>query len=157
MAVSTRERKRELCDSQCPFVCRTIPVNPKPFLNGLTGKQVIVKLKWGMEYKGAIPHQAYGAPAFQRGACACVIKVSLASCHRPRPNHRLANAEEYIDGNFAGNLGEILIRCMQQRVVLAGSSRGRGRTNGRGRVDYKPTLALADIQWASIGGAGVEP
>ena len=27
-------------------------VNPKPFLAGLTGKEVIVKLKWGMEYKG---------------------------------------------------------------------------------------------------------
>lgn len=31
---------------------QTIPVNPKPFLNNLTGKPVIVKLKWGMEYKG---------------------------------------------------------------------------------------------------------
>jgi len=30
-----------------------VPVNPKPFLNALTGKSVIVKLKWGMEYKGA--------------------------------------------------------------------------------------------------------
>ncbi|KAK6945971.1 LSM domain, eukaryotic/archaea-type, partial [Dillenia turbinata] len=30
----------------------TIPVNPKPFLNNLTGKCVIVKLRWGMEYKG---------------------------------------------------------------------------------------------------------
>ena len=28
------------------------PVNPKPFLNELTGKSVMVKLKWGMEYKG---------------------------------------------------------------------------------------------------------
>ena len=27
-------------------------MNPKPFLNGLTGKPVVVKLKWGMEYKG---------------------------------------------------------------------------------------------------------
>ena len=27
-------------------------MNPKPFLNGLTGKPVLVKLKWGMEYKG---------------------------------------------------------------------------------------------------------
>ncbi len=27
------------------------PVNPKPFLNSLTGKPVQVKLKWGMEYK----------------------------------------------------------------------------------------------------------
>jgi hypothetical protein len=32
---------------------QTVPVNPKPFLNALTGKPVIVKLKWGMEYKGA--------------------------------------------------------------------------------------------------------
>ena len=31
---------------------QTVPVNPKPFLNDLTGKIVIVKLKWGMEYKG---------------------------------------------------------------------------------------------------------
>uniref|UniRef100_A0A8C5XJ65 Small nuclear ribonucleoprotein polypeptide F n=1 Tax=Microcebus murinus TaxID=30608 RepID=A0A8C5XJ65_MICMU len=29
-----------------------LPLNPKPFLNGLTGKPVMVKLKWGMEYKG---------------------------------------------------------------------------------------------------------
>jgi len=27
-------------------------VNPKPFLNNLIGKPVIVKLKWVMEYKG---------------------------------------------------------------------------------------------------------
>ena len=27
-------------------------MNPKPFLNDLTGKLVICKLKWGMEYKG---------------------------------------------------------------------------------------------------------
>ncbi|RXH71589.1 hypothetical protein DVH24_018944 [Malus domestica] len=33
---------------------QTIPVNPKPFLNNLTGKTVIVKLKWGMEYKGML-------------------------------------------------------------------------------------------------------
>lgn len=29
-----------------------MPLNPKPYLNGLTGKPVIAKLKWGMEYKG---------------------------------------------------------------------------------------------------------
>ena len=31
---------------------QTLPMNPKPFLNALTGKPVMVKLKWGMEYKG---------------------------------------------------------------------------------------------------------
>lgn len=34
------------------IVIQTMPLNPKPFLNGLTGKPVMVKLKWGMEYKG---------------------------------------------------------------------------------------------------------
>lgn len=34
------------------FFVQSLPLNPKPFLNGLTGKPVMVKLKWGMEYKG---------------------------------------------------------------------------------------------------------
>ncbi|CDO99818.1 unnamed protein product [Coffea canephora] len=65
----------------------TVPVNPKPFLNNLTGQPVMVKLKWGMEYKGFL--------------------VSVDSYM----NLQLANAEEYIEGQFTGNLGEILIRC----------------------------------------------
>ena len=64
-----------------------VPVNPKPFLQDLTGKQVIAKLKWGMEYKGyLVSTDAY-------------------------MNLQLANTEEYIDGNFTGQLGEVLIRC----------------------------------------------
>lgn len=66
---------------------QTIPVNPKPFLNELTGKPVIVKLKWGMEYKGFL--------------------VSVDAYM----NLQLADTEEYIDGNCTGNLGEVLIRC----------------------------------------------
>ena len=63
-------------------------VNPKPFLNDLTGEDVIVKLKWnGMEYKGKL--------------------LSVDSYM----NLQLDNAEEFQDGEFAGNLGEILIRC----------------------------------------------
>ena len=34
------------------FQLQAMPLNPKPFLNSLTGKPVVVKLKWGMEYKG---------------------------------------------------------------------------------------------------------
>ena len=41
------------------FFPQTIPVNPKPFLNNLTGKRVIVKLKWGMEYKGNKPFMMF--------------------------------------------------------------------------------------------------
>ncbi|EFA04291.1 small nuclear ribonucleoprotein F [Tribolium castaneum] len=64
-----------------------MPINPKPFLNGLTGKAVMVKLKWGHEYKGYL--------------------VSVDGYM----NLQLANTEEFIDGNMTGNLGEVLIRC----------------------------------------------
>ncbi|XP_017837014.1 small nuclear ribonucleoprotein F [Drosophila busckii] len=64
-----------------------MPINPKPFLNGLTGKPVLVKLKWGQEYKGFL--------------------VSVDGYM----NMQLANTEEVIDGSVTGNLGEVLIRC----------------------------------------------
>mgnify|MGYP002363349369 CR=1 FL=1 len=35
-----------------PFLMQLNIVNPKPFLADLTGKLILVKLKWGMEYKG---------------------------------------------------------------------------------------------------------
>ncbi|KAG5212258.1 hypothetical protein JEQ12_014687 [Ovis aries] len=63
----------------------SLPLNPKPFLNGLTGKPVMVKLKWGMEYKGYL--------------------VSVDGYM----NMQLANTEEYIDGALSGHLGEVLI------------------------------------------------
>lgn len=64
-----------------------VPVNPKPFLTELTGKPVIVKLKWGMEYKGfLVSTDAY-------------------------MNLQLASTEEWINDTLAGNLGEVLIRC----------------------------------------------
>lgn len=72
-----------LCVATLP---QTGTVNPKPFLQDLKGKPVMIKLKWGMEYKGYL--------------------VSVDSYM----NLQLANTEEYVDGNLAGNLGEVLIR-----------------------------------------------
>ena len=66
-----------------PAVAMSLPFNPKPFLNGLTGKPVMVKLKWGMEYKGyLVPVGGY-------------------------MNMQLANTEEYIDGALSAHLGEV--------------------------------------------------
>lgn len=48
---------------------------------------MIVKLKWGMEYKGVLK-------SFDNYF-----------------NLQLDNTEEYIDGALAGQLGEVLIRC----------------------------------------------
>lgn len=47
---------------------------------------MIVKLKWGMEYKGYL--------------------VSVDGYM----NLQLANTEEFIDGNCTGSLGEVLVR-----------------------------------------------
>ncbi|TPX40523.1 hypothetical protein SeLEV6574_g06576 [Synchytrium endobioticum] len=65
----------------------TIPVNPKPFLTGLTGKPILVRLKWGQEYKGYL--------------------MAVDSYM----NLQLANTEEFQDGASTGVLGEVLIRC----------------------------------------------
>merc|ERR1719276_243513 len=71
-------------DCTCHGDC---PVNPKPFLNDLTGKLVLVKLKWGMEYKGTLK--------------------SIDSYM----NLQLLNTEEWVEGSFRGNLGEVFLRC----------------------------------------------
>ena len=75
-------------------------VNPKPFLTGLTGQEVIVKLKWGMEYKGTL--------------------LAIDSYM----NLQLASTEEFIDGAFAGNLGEVLIRCNNVLYIRAAQDEG---------------------------------
>ena len=60
---------------------------PKPFLVDLTGKRVIVKLKWGQEYRGFLmSFDAY-------------------------MNLQLGNTEEFENGEFSGDLGEVLVRC----------------------------------------------
>lgn len=56
---------------------------------------MIVKLKWGMEYKGFL--------------------VSVDSYM----NLQLASTEEWLNGKFAGNLGEVLIRCNNVLYVRA--------------------------------------
>ncbi|KAH1167263.1 hypothetical protein KIL84_002746 [Mauremys mutica] len=60
---------------------------PQPLPEWDDGKPVMVKLKWGMEYKGYL--------------------VSVNGYM----NMHLANTEEYIDGALSGHLGEVLIRC----------------------------------------------
>ena len=61
----------------------------------LTGHQVKVKLKWGMEYQGRLESSdAY-------------MNLLLQDC------------EEFIDGQFAGFLGTVLIRCNNVLYVQA--------------------------------------
>jgi small nuclear ribonucleoprotein F len=71
------------------------PIAPKPFLTDLIGKPIIVKLKWGQEYKG--------------------ILVSFDSYM----NLQLAQTQEFEDGEFSGVIGETLIRCSNVLHVRA--------------------------------------
>lgn len=78
------------------------PVNPKPFLHELVGKPLIVKLKWGLEYRGLL--------------------VSLDSYM----NLQLTQTEEWINGKMAGKLGDVLIRCNNVLYIRG----GEGEPNG---------------------------
>ncbi|EAN33620.1 Small nuclear ribonucleoprotein F [Theileria parva strain Muguga] len=74
------------------------PLNPKPFLTSLAGKTVVVKLKWGMEYKGTLK--------------------SFDSYM----NLQLSDPEEWENGVLKGKLGnDILIRCNNMLYVRESS------------------------------------
>ncbi|KAL6859946.1 hypothetical protein ACO1O0_003970 [Amphichorda felina] len=65
-----------------------VPVNPRPMLQGLVDKDIVVRLKWGeTEYKGKL--------------------VSLDSYL----NLQLSGTVEYINDKPTGDLGQVLIRC----------------------------------------------
>ncbi|TIC75384.1 hypothetical protein E3Q00_00852 [Wallemia mellicola] len=69
------------------------PVNPRPFLNDLTGKAVQVRLKWGLDYKGYL--------------------VSVDNYM----NLQLANTEEYQNDKSNGALGEVFIRICRNYLI----------------------------------------
>ena len=123
----------------------SVPVNPKPFLAELTGKQVIAKLKWGMEYKGylvstdaymnlqarapactgSVTRAALRAAPYKRADAPRECALALQTLRNPRAvahaavpaAAQLASTEEYIDGQFTGNLGEVLIRCVPRALL----------------------------------------
>ena len=84
----------------CQYPQSQLLVNPKPFLADLTGKTVRVRLKWGQEYQG---------------------KLTSSDAYM---NLQLEETEEFIDGQFAGGLGEVLIRCNNVLYIKAADSKG---------------------------------
>ncbi|CAO2650289.1 Nn.00g015810.m01.CDS01 [Neocucurbitaria sp. VM-36] len=64
------------------------PFNPRPLLQSLVDKDIVVRLKWGeTEYKGRL------------------VSVDLYM------NIQLSNTEEFVGGVSSGTLGQVLIRC----------------------------------------------
>ena len=80
------------------------PLNPRPYINELVGKKILVRLKWGMTYTGKI--WLIGLVSFVFGS----ILGFLVSVDQYM-NVQLDKAVEFIDDQNKGPLGEILIRC----------------------------------------------
>mmetsp|Transcript_37064 Transcript_37064/g.41406 ORF Transcript_37064/g.41406 Transcript_37064/m.41406 type:complete len:103 (+) Transcript_37064:120-428(+) len=83
-------------------------INPKPFLADLVGKVIKVRLKWGMEYQG---------------------KLESSDAYM---NLQLLNTEEFIDGELAGFLGEVLVRCNNVLYIKASENQEDTITSGGG-------------------------
>ena len=73
-------------ESSSGFMAATTPINPKPFLAELTGKQVVAKLKWGMEYKGfLVSSDAYmNLQARMQAPCGRLTQLRQRSSPRRR-------------------------------------------------------------------------
>jgi small nuclear ribonucleoprotein F len=68
-------------------------ISPKNFLKTLEGRRVLIKLKWGMEYRGNV--------------------VSSDSYL----NIRLTDTEEWVKNEKIGFLGDVLIRCNNIKYI----------------------------------------
>ncbi|KAK3946247.1 hypothetical protein QBC46DRAFT_3056 [Diplogelasinospora grovesii] len=86
-----------------------VPINPRPFLQDLVNKSVVVRLKWGeTEYKGRL--------------------VSIDSYM----NIQIADTQEYIDSKLTGALGQVLIRCNNVLYIKAADQDENGDTKMEG-------------------------
>lgn len=76
-------------------------MNPKPFLQQQIGKKVLIRLKWGLEYKGFL----VSTDNYMNFQVRWMVR--RLSCLYTQ----LANTEEIQDGKSNGTLGEVFIRC----------------------------------------------
>ena len=79
------------------------PENPKPFLNELVGKRVVVKLKWTASGAGG-------------GALEYVGTLKSTDAYM---NLHLVESEEWVKGEFRDKIGEMLIRCNNVLYIRA--------------------------------------
>ncbi len=124
-----------------------VPVNPRPFLQDLVNKDVVVRLKWGeTEYKGRLvvrtlpllllaftlplpslrmraTSKSGGGGQVELGCHNAVVKKKAnegvgAQSIDSYMNIQLSNTEEFIDRKFTGALGQVLIRYVETPVMF---------------------------------------
>ncbi|OJD37710.1 small nuclear ribonucleoprotein f [Diplodia corticola] len=104
-----------------------MPVNPRPMLLNLVGKDIRVRLKWGYtEYTGTL--------------------ISADSYM----NLQLANTEEFIDGKSTGTLGQVLFRQVKryrdERLITALTTRVAAGFQG-----FKTGRRFSESKLGSLG------
>ncbi len=80
------------------------PLNPRPYINELVGKKILVRLKWGMTYTGKFNSLIHPDISL-------FVNLGFLVSVDQYMNVQLDKAVEYIDEQNKGPLGEILIRC----------------------------------------------
>ena len=86
---------------------QAVALNPTPFLAELTGKKVVVKLKWGQEYRGILFLGFFSRIGLLLSTDAYMNVQVLFDCIGYM---QLLNTEEWIADEMKGELGEVLIR-----------------------------------------------
>ena len=123
---------------------QTVPVNPKPFLNDLTGKPVIVKLKWGMEYKGLRwPSTAFCLVTTHRPR-GCKSLVGIVSDPEPTLPPNMNDRWRRVPG-----LGGLLHEPAGKRWLRPGPTMRAGRSSKTCSYEKGPLYICAVCWWCS--------
>lgn len=98
---------------------QTVPVNPKPFLNDLTGKPVVVKLKWGMEYKGGCSLGSNCMLSNTGGQVHAAEQLPMFSTCAAAHAGYLVSVDAYMNLQLASTGGQRRTLCMSSDVKFS--------------------------------------
>merc|ERR1712032_1442202 len=90
---------------------KIVPVNPKPFLEKLVGQSVVVKLKWGLEYRGFLDSKD--------------DYMNFKLSETGEWGYDDADASGKRDLKMKGKVGEVLIRCNNVLYIRQADNMGQ--------------------------------
>merc|ERR1712110_1116148 len=89
---------------------KIVPVNPKPFLEKLVGQSVVVKLKWGLEYRGYLDSKDD------------YMNFKMSQTEEWGYEEETSGKREL---KLKGKIGEVLIRCNNVLYVRQADNMGQ--------------------------------
>jgi small nuclear ribonucleoprotein F len=89
---------------------KIVPVNPKPFLEKLVGQSVVVKLKWGLEYRGYLDSKDD------------YMNFKMSETEEWGYEEETSGKREL---KLKGKIGEVLIRCNNVLYIRQADNMGQ--------------------------------